>query len=135
MQLDHIDHVVFTVRDVDITCDFYSRVLHMEVITFAGGRKALQFGQCKINLHQYGSELEPKANHPAPGTQDICLIAASPMADVLRDLQRAGVDVLEGPVARSGALGTLESVYLRDPDGNLIEIACYAETTGDQKAE
>jgi catechol 2,3-dioxygenase-like lactoylglutathione lyase family enzyme len=135
MQLQRIDHVVFTVHDVAATCDFYARVLGMEVVTFAGGRKALQFGQCKINLHEYGREFEPKAEHPAPGTQDICLIAAEPIADVVRLLKRSGVSVLEGPVVRSGALGTIESVYLRDPDGNLIEIAHYSEPSPSQESE
>jgi catechol 2,3-dioxygenase-like lactoylglutathione lyase family enzyme len=131
MQLQRIDHIVFTVQNVDATCDFYVRALGMEVVTFGGGRKALQFGQSRINLHEYGREFEPKAEHPAPGTQDICLIAMGPIGDVLRDLERAGVDVLEGPVARSGAVGDIESVYLRDPDGNLIEVSCYSETNQD----
>src|SRR5918911_592347 len=133
MQIQRIDHVVFTVHDIDRACDFYTRVLGMGVVTFAEGRKALQCGQCKINLHEYGSEFEPKAAHPAPGTQDICLITSQPIADVLRDLERAGVDVLEGPVVRNGALGRIESIYLRDPDGNLIEIACYVEPIPYQK--
>ena len=125
MQLERIDHVVFTVRDIDTTCDFYSRTLGVEVVTFAGGRKALQIGSCKINLHQYMKELEPKAQNPAPGTQDICLVTSTPMPEVLDQLRSAGVDILEGPVPRTGAMGPIESVYLRDPDGNLIEIACY----------
>jgi catechol 2,3-dioxygenase-like lactoylglutathione lyase family enzyme len=135
MQVHRIDHVVFTVRDIDRTCDFYARVLGMEVVAFSEGRKALQCGQCKINLHEYGREYEPKAARPAPGTQDICLISETPLSDVMRDLERAGVDVLEGPVMRSGALGRIESVYLRDPGGNLIEIACYVDVNPVQKPE
>src|SRR5919199_2116372 len=108
MQLQRIDHVVFTVRHIDRTCDFYARVLGMEVVTFAEGRKALQFGECKINLHQYGREYEPKAAQPAPGTQDICMISDTPLTDVMKHLERAGVDVLEGPVMRNGALGRIE---------------------------
>jgi len=135
MQLQRIDHVVFTVRDIDRACDFYGRVLGMEVVTFAEGRKALQFGQCKINLHAYGKEFEPKAAHPAPGTQGICVISDTPLPDAMRNLERAGLEVLEGPVERNGALGRIESVYLRDPDGNLIEIACYVERSPIQKPE
>jgi catechol 2,3-dioxygenase-like lactoylglutathione lyase family enzyme len=135
MQLQRIDHVVFTVRDIDQICHFYARALGMEVVTFAEGRKALQCGQCKINLHQYGREYEPKAAHPAPGTQDICLIFDTPLSDVIQHLERAGVDILEGPVMRSGALGRIESLYLRDPDGNLIEIARYVESSPSQRPE
>ncbi len=135
MQLQRIDHVVFTVRDIDRTCDFYTRVLGMEVVIFGEGRKALQCGQCKINLHEYGKEFEPKAAQPAPGTQDICLISVTPLFDVMKHLERAGVDVFEGPVMRNGALGRIESIYLRDPDGNLIEIACYVEPSPGQKPE
>ena len=127
MDLQRIDHVVFTVPDIEVTCSFYHNVLGMEVITADDGRKALRFGECKINLHQRGNEFEPKAMHPAPGTQDICLITNMSLSSVLTRLERAGVEVLEGPVPRSGALGPIESIYIRDPDGNLIEIARYAE--------
>jgi catechol 2,3-dioxygenase-like lactoylglutathione lyase family enzyme len=127
MHLERIDHVVFTVQDVDTTCGFYSRALGMEVVTFAEGRKALKFGQCKINLHQRGKEYEPKAEYPAPGTQDICLVTHTSMSKVVEDLHSAGVEPIEGPVPRTGALGPMESVYLRDPDGNLVEIAYYAD--------
>jgi catechol 2,3-dioxygenase-like lactoylglutathione lyase family enzyme len=118
-----IDHVVFTVRDVEATCGFYGRVLGMEVVEFGGGRKALKFGACKINLHQWGAEIEPKAAAPAPGSQDICLMADAPLAEVLRRLRACGVAVEEGPVRRTGATGAIESVYFRDPDGNLVEVA------------
>ena|SRR5947209_3081053 len=135
MQLQRIDHVVFTVRDIDHTCDFYARVLGMEVVTFAAGRKALQVGQSRINLHAYGHEFEPKAAHPAPGTQDLCVISTTPLTDVLRQLDPEGVAVLEGPVMRTGARGRIESIYLRDPDGNLIEIACEVEPSPVQEPE
>jgi catechol 2,3-dioxygenase-like lactoylglutathione lyase family enzyme len=131
MNLSHIDHVVFTVRDIDVTCDFYTRALGMEIVSFAGGRKALQCGRCKLNLHEYGHEFEPKAERPAPGTQDICLITEEPLSDVMAHLQQAGVAVLEGPVPRTGALGSIESIYLRDPDGNLIEVARYLDKQPD----
>jgi catechol 2,3-dioxygenase-like lactoylglutathione lyase family enzyme len=125
MQLESIDHVVFTVEDVDATCAFYSKVLGMEIITFDTGRKALHFGPSQINLHQHGNEFEPKAIRPAPGTQDICLVVSTPMAGVVDQLRSAGVEIIAGPVPRTGARGAMESVYLRDPDGNLVEIARY----------
>ncbi len=130
MDLDRIDHVVFTVRDIAVTCDFYARALGVATVTFGDGRRAFQVGRCKINLHQMGHEFEPKAAQPRPGTQDICLISTSPLSDVINHLQDAGVDIVEGPGPRTGALGSMESVYLRDPDGNLIEVACYPTTAG-----
>ena len=127
MQLQRIDHVVFTVRDIDRACDFYARILGMEVVTFAEGRKALHFGQCKINLHQQGHEFEPKALRPGPGTQDLCLLTTTPMPEVISHLRDVGIAIVEGPVPRTGARGTMESVYVRDPDGNLVEVARYPE--------
>ncbi len=127
IRLDSIDHVVFTVRDVEATGTWYSQVLGTEVLTFGGGRKALQIGHCKINLHQTGREFEPKAACPAPGTQDICLVTTSSMQEVVDHLTGIGVPIIEGPVAKTGAMGPIESVYLRDPDGNLIEVARYAD--------
>lgn len=126
MQIARIDHLVLTVRDIAVTSEFYSRVLGMEVVTFGGGRKALAFGQHKINLHQQGREFEPKAAHPLPGSADLCLIAVQPMEAVLAHLQSVCVPVLEGPVPRTGALGPITSVYFRDPDENLIEVSSYA---------
>jgi len=130
--LDRIDHVVFTVRDVEATCVWYSRVLGTEVLTFGDGRKALHVGHCKINLHQTGREFEPKAARPAPGTQDICLVTTSSMQEVVDHLTGIGVPIVEGPVVKTGAMGPIEFVYLRDPDGNLVEVARYADrgTTG-----
>jgi len=128
IELDRIDHVVFTVRDVEATCAWYSRVLGTNVVTFGDGRKALQVGHCKINLHQTGRELEPKAARPGPGTQDICLVATSSMQDILDHLADASVPVIEGPVAKTGAMGPIESIYLRDPDDNLVELSWYADS-------
>jgi catechol 2,3-dioxygenase-like lactoylglutathione lyase family enzyme len=127
MNIDRIDHVVMTVRDIDATCDFYTRVLGMRVVTFAGGRKALAFGRQKINLHLAGREFEPKAAHPTPGSVDLCLIATGALDDVVAHLAACGVSIIEGPVAKTGATGPLRSVYFRDPDANLIEVSTYEE--------
>lgn len=123
--IDRIDHVVFTVRDVPETCAFYEKVLGMRVETFGEGRTALCFGGQKINLHQFGKEFEPKAKAPAPGCQDICLISSIPIAEVAKHLSSCGVAIEEGPIIRSGATGPINSIYFRDPDGNLIEVSNY----------
>lgn len=127
MQILRFDHIVLTVADIEASCRFYERVLGMRVVTFAGGRKALSFGQQKINLHQRGNEFEPKAHAPAPGSADLCFIAATPISAVIAHLDECGVRVLEGPVDRTGAVGPITSVYFRDPDNNLIEVANYSE--------
>lgn len=121
--IDRLDHLVLTVRDIAASCDFYARVLGMEVVTFGAGRKALAFGRHKINLHQAGREFEPKAARPTPGSADLCLIAATPLDEVIAHLQACGVAILEGPVQRTGAQGPILSVYFRDPDLNLIEVS------------
>jgi catechol 2,3-dioxygenase-like lactoylglutathione lyase family enzyme len=123
MRLDQLDHLVLTVRDLGAAVAFYTRVLGMEEVTFGAGRKALAFGQQKINLHEAGQEFEPRALHPTPGSADLCFLTSEPLACVSAHLARCGVDVLEGPIQRSGAQGPIESIYLRDPDGNLLEIA------------
>jgi catechol 2,3-dioxygenase-like lactoylglutathione lyase family enzyme len=124
--VDRIDHLVLTVADIDATCDFYRRVLGMERVEFGPEpRVALAFGEQKINLHQAGAEFEPKAMHPAPGSADLCFITTGSMEDLIVQLKSSGIEITEGPVPRTGALGPMTSVYLRDPDGNLIEIARY----------
>lgn len=123
--IDRVDHIVLTVFDIDRTLDFYSRVLGMEAVTFAGGRRGLAFGRQKLNLHQAGREFEPKALRPAPGAIDICFIAQTPLEQVIEELKSAGVTVIEGPVDKTGALGPMKSVYFRDPDGNLVEVSNY----------
>ena len=128
MNIDRIDHVVMTARSVEATCAFYERVLGMQPVTFAGGRRALAFGRQKINLHQAGREFEPKAHLAAPGTLDICLITTTPLAEVAEHLTRCGVKIIEGPVAKTGATGPLRSVYFRDPDQNLIQVSNYVTT-------
>jgi catechol 2,3-dioxygenase-like lactoylglutathione lyase family enzyme len=126
MKIDRLDHLVLTVRDVDASCAFYSRVLGMDVVTFAGGRKALAFGAQKINLHQAGREFEPKAHAPTPGSADLCLISAVPLDEAIAHLAACGVTIVEGPVVRTGATGPIRSIYFRDPDRNLIEVSSYA---------
>lgn len=126
MNILRFDHIVLTVADLELSCSLYERVLGMRVVTFAGGRKALAFGNQKINLHQKGKELAPMAHAPTPGSADLCLITASSMGEVLAHLAACGVPVLTDPVARTGALGPITSVYFRDPDQNLIEVANYA---------
>ena len=128
MKIDRLDHLVLTVRDIEATCDFYSRVLGMSVVTFAGGRIALRFGAQKFNLHQSGKEFDPKAARPTPGSTDICLISAVPLSEVVAHLARCGVAIIEGPVDRTGAEGPIRSVYFRDPDMNLIEVSTYDAT-------
>ncbi|MGB0389651.1 MAG: VOC family protein [Ardenticatenaceae bacterium] len=125
MKIDRLDHLVLTVGDLDATCDFYARVMGMEVITFGGGRKALHFGAQKINLHEYGNEFEPKADHPTPGSADLCFITSVPLSEVIAHLQACGVAILDGPIKRTGATGRIVSVYFRDPDQNLIEVSNY----------
>jgi catechol 2,3-dioxygenase-like lactoylglutathione lyase family enzyme len=125
MKIDRIDHIVLTVADVAASCDFYTRVLGMQVVTFGEGRKALAFGVQKINLHAHGKEFEPKALRPTPGSADLCFVAATPLADVAAHLRACGVDLLEGPVTRTGATGAIVSLYFRDPDGNLVEVSNY----------
>ena len=123
MKIDSLDHLVLTVKDIETTASFYSRVLGMDVITFGGGRKALSFGVQKINLHQHRNEFEPKAQHPTPGSADLCFITSVPLAEVGSQLSACNVEVLEGPVQRTGATGPILSVYFRDPDMNLIEVS------------
>lgn len=127
MKVEQLDHLVLTVRDVPVTCTFYAKVLGMTEITFGAGRKALAFGSQKINLHLYRHEFEPKAASPVPGSADLCFVTAMPLVQVIAHLQACDVAILEGPVARTGALGPITSVYFRDPDGNLIEVANQAE--------
>jgi catechol 2,3-dioxygenase-like lactoylglutathione lyase family enzyme len=130
MRIDRIDHIVITAFDVERTLDFYSKVLGMEPITFAGGRRGLAFGKQKINLHQSGREFEPKALKPVPGSMDLCFITETPLAEVISHLKSHGVAIAQGPVEKTGAQGPMMSVYFRDPDGNLIEVSNYGEPRG-----
>lgn len=122
--ISHIDHVVLTVADIERSVAFYVRVLGMQAVSFGNGRRALQFGQQKINLQTLG--MEPR-NHAAVGAGDVCLITDWPTERVLARLAAEGVPVLEGPVTKSGAQGPIESVYFNDPDGHLIEVSRYPD--------
>lgn len=119
----HLDHLVLTTADLEGCIDFYTRVLGMQLQTFGAGRKALRFGNQKINLHVKGREHEPKAHRPTPGSLDLCFMAKVPLAQVIAHLHQVGATLVEGPVMRTGATGPIRSVYLRDPDANLIEIS------------
>jgi catechol 2,3-dioxygenase-like lactoylglutathione lyase family enzyme len=130
VNIDRLDHLVLTVRDVEETCAFYERVLHMRAITFGSGRRALTFGRQKLNLHPADAPISPHASRPTPGSADLCFITTSPIAEVVAHLQRLGVATEEGPVRRTGATGPIMSVYFRDPDDNLIEVAEYERETG-----
>jgi catechol 2,3-dioxygenase-like lactoylglutathione lyase family enzyme len=123
IRIDHLDHLVLTVANIERSCAFYAGVLGMEIETFGAGRKALRFGAQKINLHQAGREFEPKAKAPTLGSGDLCFIAVTPLKETIGHLERLGVAIEVGPVDRDGAAGPIRSVYIRDPDGNLIEIA------------
>lgn len=125
MKVSHLDHLVLTVVDIEISCQFYQSALNFEVITFGENRKALKFGNQKINLHQVGKEFEPKALHPTAGSADLCFIAETPLEEVIAYLQTQNIDIIEGPIERTGVMGKILSIYLRDPDQNLIEISNY----------
>lgn len=128
--IDRLDHLVLTTSRPQACIDFYTRVMGMRLETFAGGtppveRRAFSFGNQKINLHVQGAEFEPKAHLPVPGALDLCFIASIPLDDVVARLNDAGWPIVEGPVQRTGATGRIRSVYVRDPDLNLIEISEY----------
>ena len=126
--IHHIDHIVLTTAHEEACIDFYTRVLGMQLESFIGGsppvpRKAFLFGSQKINLHIQGKEFEPKADIPTPGSLDLCFIASCPLTEVIQRLQQEQWPVIEGPVIRTGARSKIRSVYVRDPDLNLIEIS------------
>ena len=126
--IDHIDHIVLTTRDLQGCIRFYTEVLGMKLERFktpTEERLALKFGQQKINVHEWGKEFTPRAHVAAPGTLDLCFIAAIPLSEVIARLAAANVGILEGPVRKTGARGPIDSVYVRDPDLNLVEISVY----------
>jgi catechol 2,3-dioxygenase-like lactoylglutathione lyase family enzyme len=125
MRIERLDHLVLTVADIERTCAFYTRVLGMEVVKFGDGRTALKFGRQKINLHPAYNIPGLVADQPTPGSADLCFIAETPLAEVTAHLESCGVPIVAGPGPRAGAIGTIQSVYIRDPDRNLVEISNY----------
>ena len=126
--IDRVDHIVLTTRDKDACIRFYRDVLGMELVKFktpTEERLALRFGAQKINLHEWGREFTPRAHVAVPGSLDLCFIAATPLEAVVERLKKANVAIIEGPVAKTGAQGPIRSVYVRDPDLNLVEISVY----------
>jgi catechol 2,3-dioxygenase-like lactoylglutathione lyase family enzyme len=123
MRILGLDHVVLTVRDLDRTIDFYTRLLGMRHETFGAGRHALHFGRQKLNLHPVDRVLDANVKHATPGSADLCFLVADPIDDVASALVEHGVEIVEGPVDRTGATGPIRSVYFHDPDENLIELA------------
>jgi catechol 2,3-dioxygenase-like lactoylglutathione lyase family enzyme len=123
MHVDTIDHFVLTVASIERACTFYERVLGMTTVSFGDGRKAVAFGSQKINLHLAGREFTPHAQHPVPGSADFCFVTSLPLDDCMAHVKAQGVDILLGPVDRTGATAKLRSFYFRDPDQNLVEVA------------
>ena len=123
IRISSLDHLVITAGDLQATIDFYTRVLGMEHVTFGNNLHAVHFGTQKFNIHDASTDVSPKARNIVPGSADFCLISETPVSQVIQHLEDYGIEVEEGPVRRSGAAGVLESVYFRDPDGNLIEIS------------
>jgi catechol 2,3-dioxygenase-like lactoylglutathione lyase family enzyme len=133
MHLERIDHLVLTVQNIKASYAFYTKVLGMKAVAFQGGRKAVAFGNQKINFHESGKEFDPKALRPTSGSADLCFIAREPLAKIISHLDNCGVKIIEGPVEITGAMGPMTSIYIRDPDQNLIEIAVYNQETRKKK--
>jgi catechol 2,3-dioxygenase-like lactoylglutathione lyase family enzyme len=133
MKIDRIDHFVLTVQNIKASGAFYAKVLGMKAVAFQGGRKAVVFGNQKINFHESGKEFDPKALRPTPGSADLCFVARDPLTKIISHLDDCGAKIIEGPVERTGAMGPMTSIYIRDPDQNLIEIAIYNQETRKKK--
>lgn len=123
MRIDSLDHLVLTVQDIETSIAFYTQALGMEVVSFGTNRKALSFGTQKINLHQHMREFDPKAHAPTLGSADLCFLTSVPLDEVIQHLSTLQIEIIEGPVQRTGATGAILSIYIRDPDKNLLEIA------------
>ena len=123
ISIKRIDHIVLTVKDIKNTVAFYTGTLGMQAVQFGNNRIALKFGEQKINLHQAGKEFDPKASSPTPGSADLCLITGTDLKQAMEHIKNCDIEIIEGPVERTGATGKLRSFYIRDPDENLIEIS------------
>ena len=124
-QIKNLDHLVLTVKDIEKTVQFYTQVLGMKKEVFKGSRVALKFGNQKINLHELGNEFEPKAHNVKEGSADLCFIIDTPLNEALKHIESFGIKIEEGIVQRTGAHGTIDSIYVRDPDMNLVELSNY----------
>lgn len=131
ISIDRVDHLVLTVTDVDRAAAFYEQVLGMVAVSFPGDRRAVSFGQQTIKLHAANELVQPTATHPVPGSANLCFVTAQPISEVQERLRAHDVRIEEGPVSRIGALGSITSLYLRDPDGNLLEIGRYDHVESD----
>jgi catechol 2,3-dioxygenase-like lactoylglutathione lyase family enzyme len=131
ISIDRVDHLVLTVADVDRAAEFYEQILGMTPVVFPDDRRAVRFGQQTIKLHAASELVEPTATHPVPGSANLCFVTANAISEVQDHLRANDVRIEEGPVSRTGALGSITSLYLRDPDGNLIEVARYDEPAED----
>ena len=129
MQISRLDHLVLTVRDIEATCEFYEGVLGFDIVTFGENRKALVLGEQKINLHEFGKEYKPHAKYPSPGSADLCFLTDLHVKRIVEQLAEKKVKIVDGPVQKTGAKGPIISVYIKDPDGNLIEIANQKSTS------
>ena len=126
IKINRLDHLVLTVKDIDKTVEFYEKLGFQKEI-FKGTRVALKFGNQKINLHKLGAEFEPKAYNVKEGSGDLCFIVDTKIAEVKEYLESLGIEIEEGIVPRTGAIGNIESIYIRDPDKNLIELSNYID--------
>ncbi|GAA4614582.1 VOC family protein [Saccharopolyspora hordei] len=131
INIDRVDHLVLTVADVDRAVQFYEQILGMTPVTFPGERRAVRFGQQTIKLHAADELVEPTATHPVPGSANLCFVTTNALSEVQEHLRANDVRIEEGPVSRTGSEGPITSLYFRDPDGNLIEIARYDDEPAD----
>ncbi|WP_419763520.1 MAG: VOC family protein [Arcobacter sp.] len=125
IKINHLDHLVLTVKDINKTVEFYTQILGMEKEIFKGSRIALKYGNQKINLHELGNEFEPKAFNVKDGSADLCFIVDTKIEEVKEFLESKNVEIIEGIVPRTGAMGNIKSIYIRDPDMNLVELSNY----------
>jgi len=125
IKINHLDHLVLTVKDINKTVEFYTQILGMEKEIFKGSRIALKYGNQKINLHELGNEFEPKAYNVKEGSADLCFIVDTKIEEVKEFLESQGIEIIEGIVPRTGAIGNIKSIYIRDPDMNLVELSNY----------
>jgi len=123
MKISRLDHLVLTVQNIEKSVLFYTQIMGMEKLTFGNSRVALLFGNQKINLHEYKQECEPKAQHPTPGSADLCFVIETPISEAQQHLEKCGVAIIDGPIMRTGAIGQVLSIYIRDPDQNLLELS------------